>query len=196
MIQQMAFDNICHEHVYYYSLSSLTKLFEAHDFTVVDANLNDCNGGSVRLYLTKKTSNQEFFGTKQFIQVCSFRKNAILSLEEKIDISNVDIWKKFSYDLGKLKQQVLDFFKQAKKENKVVYGYGASTKGNTLFQYFLDHDTFLTFSPCVDFPSCLSSAPPPSPHLLTPSCRRFQPHEPRAQTVAPGARSTRRPGPG
>jgi SAM-dependent methyltransferase len=136
MIQQMAFDNICHEHVYYYSLSSLTKLFEAHDFTIVDANLNDCNGGSVRLYLTKKTSNQEFFGTKQFIQVCSFRKNAILSLEEKIDISNIDTWKKFSYDLEKLKQQVLDFFKQAKKENKVVYGYGASTKGNTLLQYF------------------------------------------------------------
>ena len=54
MIEQMAFDNICHEHVYYYCLSSLKRLFDMHNMKIVDAEINDTNGGSIRVYLQKK----------------------------------------------------------------------------------------------------------------------------------------------
>ena len=49
MVKQMAFDNICHEHVYYFSLNSMKKLVEPHGFNIVDCSLNDTNGGSCRV---------------------------------------------------------------------------------------------------------------------------------------------------
>jgi hypothetical protein len=53
MIKQLAFDNICHEHVYYYSLSDLKRLLEDNGFKIMDCQLNSTNGGSFRLYIMK-----------------------------------------------------------------------------------------------------------------------------------------------
>jgi NDP-4-keto-2,6-dideoxyhexose 3-C-methyltransferase len=39
-------------------------------------------------------------------------------------------------DIDDLKLKVVNFIKQAKQEGKTIWGYGASTKGNTLLQYF------------------------------------------------------------
>ena len=56
MMNQLAFDNICHEHVYYYDLKSINKLFSQHGFRVVDCSVNDTNGGSFRIYFQKETA--------------------------------------------------------------------------------------------------------------------------------------------
>ena len=48
----------------------------------------------------------------------------------------MDLWNTFAERLEDLKTKLVDFIRQAKKEGKTVYGYGASTKGNTLLQYF------------------------------------------------------------
>jgi hypothetical protein len=48
MLEQLAFDNICHEHSYYYSLFNLKTLLEKNEFKIVDCQLNDTNGGSFR----------------------------------------------------------------------------------------------------------------------------------------------------
>jgi hypothetical protein len=48
----------------------------------------------------------------------------------------VKLWTEFGSNISSLKTQVLDFLHQAKSEGKKVYGYGASTKGNTLLQLF------------------------------------------------------------
>jgi hypothetical protein len=49
MIEQLAFDNICHEHVYYYSLFNIQKMFKECGIDIVDVQLNDTNGGSFRI---------------------------------------------------------------------------------------------------------------------------------------------------
>lgn len=136
MLQQMAFDNICHEHVYYYSLTSLAYMFAKQGFQVIDANVNDVNGGSIRVYLVKNECDPKSFATEQLRQVCMYRTDAIMEMEKIADISNVEVWKEFGMRLDKLKADVANFFKVAAEEGKVVYGYGASTKGNTLLQYF------------------------------------------------------------
>lgn len=136
MLQQMAFDNICHEHVYYYSLTSLAYLFSKHNFMLVDANVNDTNGGSIRVYFVKDTADPKSFGTEQLRSVCWYRADALLEIEKKADISNPDIWLEFGKRLDKLRTSVVEFCKTARAEGKTVYGYGASTKGNTLLQYF------------------------------------------------------------
>jgi len=136
MMEQMAFDNICHEHVYYYSLTSLAYLFSQHGFMIVDANVNDTNGGSIRIYVARDTADPKIFGTAQLRQVCAYRTDALLEQEKTCDIANPENWAVFGQRLEKLKLDVTEFLRNARAEGKTVYGYGASTKGNTLLQYF------------------------------------------------------------
>ena len=65
-----------------------------------------------------------------------YRVQSILACEEKNDISDPVVWDQFSARLEKLKVDVTHFITTARAEGKTIYGYGASTKGNTLLQYF------------------------------------------------------------
>lgn len=137
MIEQMAFDNVCHEHIYYYCLTSLKKLFEMHDLKIVDANLNDTNGGSIRVYIQHKNSSLNSFGSAPLRDVCNYRIKSMLEYEKNyFDLTDVELWKSFENKLQKLKQDVTSFIRSEKTKGKKIYGYGASTKGNTLLQYF------------------------------------------------------------
>jgi hypothetical protein len=141
MLKQLAFDNICHEHAYYYSLTSLKKLFGQHDLKIVDCSLNDVNGGSFRVYVQKNYANELSFGTSPLRDVCNFRIASLLDYEKNnFDIGKIDVWNTFMKEIEDLKTQTVDFIKQEKAKGKVICGYGASTKGNTLLQWFgLDH---------------------------------------------------------
>jgi hypothetical protein len=137
MLKQLAFDNICHEHVYYYSLTSIKRLFEREGFVIRDCSLNDTNGGSFRVYFQKATSDKTSFGSAPLRDVCDYRIESTLRNEAvNWDISDTYIWKSFGANIRQLKKEVQDFLQQAKAEGKTVYGYGASTKGNTLLQLF------------------------------------------------------------
>ena len=137
MLQQLAFDNICHEHVYYYSLNSIKKLFAQHGLKIVDCSLNDVNGGSFRVYVQKEVAEVSSFGTSPLRDVCNFRVQSILDYETNhFDISKPTVWEEFMANIESLKNETVEFIKQAKAEGKVVCGYGASTKGNTLLQWF------------------------------------------------------------
>ena len=141
MIEQLAFDNICHEHAYYYSLLSIQKLFQKYDLKIVDCDLNDVNGGSFRIYVQKNVAEVSSFGTSPLRDVCNFRLQSILEYERKhFDLTNLDLWSKFQLDIEQLKEQTVNFIREEKAKGKIICGYGASTKGNTLLQWFgLDH---------------------------------------------------------
>ena len=137
MIKQLAFDNICHEHAYYYSLTSIKKLLNKHGLKIVNCSLNDVNGGSFRIYVQKNNADIDSFGTGPLRDVCNFRIDSLLEYEKNsYDISSAETWKKFANNIDCLKEQVVSFIKDEKAKGKVICGYGASTKGNTLLQYF------------------------------------------------------------
>lgn len=136
MIEQMAFDNICHEHIYYYSLFNLKKMLESNGFRVVDCQLNDTNGGSFRVYVMKSSSDIKSFASQPHRDVCQFRINSLLQYEKKLNLDSIVTWKQFFDKIEKLKEQTVSFIKQEKAKGKKIWGYGASTKGNTLLQYF------------------------------------------------------------
>ena len=136
MIKQLAFDNICHEHIYYYCLFNIKKLMNDNGFDIVDTQLNDINGGSFRLYLMKTNSDKSKFGTQPHRDVCNFRINSLLEYEKTLNLDSVDTWNKFFEDINKLKEKTVSFIKEEKAKGKTIWGYGASTKGNTLLQYF------------------------------------------------------------
>ena len=141
MIKQLAFDNICHEHAYYHSMDSFKRLFDQHNLKIVDCSLNDVNGGSFRVYVQKATADVTSFGTSPLRDVCNFRVQSLLDYENiHYNMTDVKVWEKFQSDIEELKEKTVNFIKEAKAQGKIVCGYGASTKGNTLLQWFgLDH---------------------------------------------------------
>lgn len=136
MLKQLAFDNICHEHIYYYSLTSIMRLAEKADMRVVDCQLNDINGGSFRVYLRKNKADLTAFRTSPYRDVAEYRIESILKQEEALMVTEPKAYLEFYESITKLKSQTVEFIKKVTSEGKVVWGYGASTKGNTLLQWF------------------------------------------------------------
>jgi len=139
MIHQVAFDNICHEHIYYYTLNSMKDLLELNGFRIMDCQLNDVNGGSFRLYVVKDKFKDENFSTQPYRDVCYFRVESLLKheyIEGHKGLNQVDTWMRFYNKIQQLKLDVVDFVREEKSKGKTIWGYGASTKGNTLLQYF------------------------------------------------------------
>ena len=135
MLKQMAFDNICHEHIYYYSLFNIKNLLEKNKFKIVDCQLNDINGGSFRIYI-KKSGHENNFYTQPYRDVSNFRINSILEYEKTLKLDQIETWTNFYNEINNLKETTVNFIKTAKEEGKTIWGYGASTKGNTTLQYF------------------------------------------------------------
>ncbi len=136
MIKQLAFDNICHEHVYYWGLASIEKLLKKAGLKIVDCQLNDVNGGSFRIYIKKKKSDVTTFATAPYRDVCNVRVESLIKWEKGLKLDKEKIWLDFFNRIKELKKQTVDFIKTEKAKGKVICGYGASTKGNTLLQYF------------------------------------------------------------
>ena len=136
MLHQLAFDNICHEHVYYWSLTSIEKLLNECNFIIRDCQLNDTNGGSFRLYIQKNTSDESSFSTSPYRDICKFRIDSLKLLESTQKLEDTNTWLNFYSKINKLRDETVSFIKQEKQKGKTIYGYGASTKGNTLLQYF------------------------------------------------------------
>lgn len=136
MLKQLAFDNICHEHLEYYSLDSLTYLLDAHDLKVVDCELNDVNGGSFRIYIQKKKASPTSFGTAPYRDVALMRVESIRLLEAQMDLKNPQTYLDFFTQIEALKHETVSFIDKVRSEGKTIWGYGASTKGNTLLQWY------------------------------------------------------------
>jgi hypothetical protein len=103
---------------------------------IVDVELNDINGGSFRVFVMNKNGNKTKYGTAPLRDVANYRINSLLEYEKTLNLSSTETWKNFKNEIDNLKIEVLSFIKEIKKQGKSVWGYGASTKGNTLLQYF------------------------------------------------------------
>jgi hypothetical protein len=140
MLAQLAFDNICHEHLEYYSLASLTYLLDRHDLAIVDVEMNDVNGGSFRVYVRKNTATAERFATAPYRDVAAMRVAQMRAYETTLNLADPHTYLTFFKTIEKLKAETVAFIKAEKAKGKLVWGYGASTKGNTLLQWYgLNH---------------------------------------------------------
>tara|TARA_Y100000310_G_scaffold277460_1_gene295209 strand:+ start:645 stop:1856 length:1212 start_codon:yes stop_codon:yes gene_type:complete len=132
MLAQNAVDNICAEHLCYYSLDSFMSLLTQCKLQVVDVEVNEINGGSFRIYV--KHSDSYFPPIERSIG--DFRIQSLLSHESRLLLKQPYIYNVFLGRIKKEHQKLARFLIEARESSKVILGYGASTKGNTLLQYF------------------------------------------------------------
>jgi len=142
MLGTLEVGNISEEHLCYYTLNTLSQALRPY-FSVVDVQVNATNGGSFRVY-ARPVDNQTFeinesravFDTIPGI----VRLDSIAAFEKRNNFDTPAGIKKaiqvFAEELDKQRKRTIDLLWNLKKEGKTVLGYGASTKGNTLLQYF------------------------------------------------------------
>jgi hypothetical protein len=135
MIKQIAFDNICHEHIQYYTLLSLKYLLDQFDFDILDVEFNDTNSGSFRIVTCKKGQGNKF-ATMFMRDIGRYRVQSTLAYEKQQRFDEPQVYKDYMKHLNQLKTDTLELLTSLKKQGKKVIGYGASTKGNTLLQFY------------------------------------------------------------
>jgi hypothetical protein len=107
---------------------------------VVDVTLNDINGGSFRVYIRHRDADPDAFGDATYRQLAADRVHGLRTEETRLALDEVRPYTEFAFWVERIKQDVVGFIRQAVASGQRVYVYGASTKGNTLLQYFgLDH---------------------------------------------------------
>ena len=126
MLNMNSYDTICHEHLEYYSLTSLKYLMEMVGFKIIKISFNDINGGSIAMDVAKKDSVHKEIST---------RIKSLLNEEKRKKYNEIKTQKNFFLNCKKNKILLVNLLKKLKKNNKTVYGYGASTKGNVILQY-------------------------------------------------------------
>jgi SAM-dependent methyltransferase len=124
MLEQHAFDTIYHEHVSYWALGPMLRLFEMHGLQVVDAERLPIHHGQLRVTVARA-------GTRQ----PSSRVEAILDAERAAGVDRLETLVEFAGATRKIKSDLRQLLTDARRDGKSVVGYGAPAKGNTLIGF-------------------------------------------------------------
>lgn len=125
MVLTGAYDTICHEHIEYYSVTSLEVLLRSCGMRLIDAELNEANGGSLRFAAVREASSKA--------ENASVGK--LKAWETSIGISDKGFYSNFSEFVGKHGMVLSNYLTELKRGGKVIGALGASTKGSILLQH-------------------------------------------------------------
>ena len=121
LIDNLQYDNIYHEHLYYYSLTALNHLFRMNSMTIVDFEEIPIHAGSIRVVVK---NNEEKLNEKVF------RRLSVEQREWKI--TSLPYYTSFSNRVSEHIDAIKNTLKELKKQNKKVVGYGASCRANMI----------------------------------------------------------------
>ena len=127
VIKNLLFDTICHEHLEYYSLSVVIQMLEKNNLKLIYVKKNNINGGSLGLIITHKQSNYKE-------NISNIKK--LIFEEKKNKLDSKKTYDIFYNKILVLKEKLNKLIKKIINEKKTIHGYGASTKGNVLLQFF------------------------------------------------------------
>ena len=124
-IKDLTFDNIYHEHVNYWSVTSLTKFFSGLGLTIVDVEHIDTHGGSIRVYVKNTPTNNSRESVNMFLQQ-----------EEEYGLTNYCTYLDFADRVNKAKFNVNKNLKNLKDRGLTLVGYGSPAKATTALNFY------------------------------------------------------------
>jgi hypothetical protein len=133
-IKDLTFDNIYHEHVNYWSVTSINNFFKKLNFFVTDIEHIPTHGGSIRVYVKR---NDKDITTNVF---------KFLQQEKNVGIDDVKLYKEFEFNVKKLKENVINNLKEIKKKYNRVSSYGSPAKATTSLNYFGINNSFIDYT--------------------------------------------------
>ncbi len=126
IIKNNIFDTICHEHLIFYSSKIIIEMMKNNGLKVFNHEYNEINGGSSRYYICHSKTN---FKVSKNIKKVLLREN----------LQGIELKKTYKLFFTKIlneKIKLIKLIKKIKNEKQEIHGYGASTKGNVLLQFY------------------------------------------------------------
>jgi SAM-dependent methyltransferase len=124
LIEQVAFDTIYHEHVSYWSLGPMTRLFERNGMHIVDAERVPLHHGQLRVHVQRQGEGQVRPGVGE-----------ILAAEKAAGLDRFETYERFAERARKIKEDLHETLARFARKGQRVAGYGAPAKGNTLLGF-------------------------------------------------------------
>jgi SAM-dependent methyltransferase len=124
LIEGNQFDTIYHEHFSYFSLVVIEKLAKKHGLKLIDVEELSTHGGSIRVYLGHERSARQTRAVTD-----------MLRREHDLGFLDIATYSSFEEQVRRTKRKLLGFLIDAKNKEKMICGYGAPGKGNTLLNY-------------------------------------------------------------
>ncbi len=123
MFEKISYDQIYDEHIYMFSASSISKIFEKFNFKLVDILPQLTHGGSMR-YVVKRSKNETLSSVKK-----------IIDFERSKNLDKVDSCLNFKSNCEKSKKNLIEKITSFKKQGKSICGYAATSKSTTILNY-------------------------------------------------------------
>jgi SAM-dependent methyltransferase len=124
MIDRCEFDTIYHEHLCYFSVTALDKLFRRHGLLIQDVERLPIHGGTIRIY----AANSEG-GVQPTV-------HSMLEEERAWGVASEEFYRGFGQKVETLRRDLLSLLNNLKAKGNRIAVYGASAKGSTLLNYF------------------------------------------------------------
>lgn len=125
LMRHNEFDTIYHEHFSYFSFLTTVQILQAHRLRVFDVEELWTHGGSLRVYACRASD-------KRPVEPAVPR---LLKAEYEAGLNTLAAYRSFAEQVKETKFALLDFLLSARREGKVVAGYGAPGKSATLLHY-------------------------------------------------------------
>lgn len=126
MIDGVEFDTVYHEHLCYFSLTALERLFRGHGLVIRDVERLPIHGGSLRVFASAAADRPE---PSQAVR-------ELIAQEEGWGVDAPAFYEGFAARVASLKQELCTLLAKLKGDGKSVAAYGASAKGSTLLNFF------------------------------------------------------------
>ncbi|MCX6771202.1 MAG: class I SAM-dependent methyltransferase [Candidatus Micrarchaeota archaeon] len=126
LYSHLEFDTIYHEHLSYFSLKPIIRLFGQSGMELFDVKKQAVHGGTLRIYAQKKGGPRK---------ASSGKIGGMLDEEKRLGLYGNEAYDKFASDVGTLRAELLALLRGLKKGGKKIAIYGAPAKGNTLLNY-------------------------------------------------------------
>lgn len=133
-MKDMTFDNIYHEHVNYWSVTSIVNFFKRLNLNVFKVEHVNTHGGSIRVYICKDSNRIDD------------SVNDFLNEEKRYGITDFKTYKKFGDNIREIKKIVVNNFNKLKTEYKSIAAYGSPAKATTALNYFGIDNNYIDYT--------------------------------------------------
>ena len=124
LLDNVEFDTIYHEHLCYFSLSALDRLFRRHGLEIVDVEHLAIHGGSLRIFAAHAGSARPSDSVRSMLA------------DESNWANDAACYERFANRVRELRKTLVDKLSQLQSAGNRIAVYGASAKGSTLLNYF------------------------------------------------------------
>jgi SAM-dependent methyltransferase len=122
LVDHVEFDTIYHQHLCYFSVTALDKLFRRHGLYLNDIKRVPIHGGSLRLFLEKEENVQPSV-------------QQLLADEKAHKVDRIDYFLDFAERVAHVKEGLLSILNEKKTQGDSIAAYGAAAKATTLLAY-------------------------------------------------------------